>query len=206
MKRDIILFISKSGAGKDFYVSKCSEKLGYKKAISYTSRPARPNEVEGIDYYFRNRQEIQTMIDNDEVYEYTEYKTNQGTWLYAFGIDSFSDEHINMAIVNPHGYMELLNTELSDRLAIVYIEAQDSVRFNRYNSRLGGIEKMTIEQKAEGYDRIKRDNDDFLFFEQFLDNRCPTPYVKINNSSDLYTEWNMEVIEEFVRGVSDEQN
>jgi len=168
-KKDIILFIGASSSGKDYLVSKCIEQFGWRKAVSFSSRPKRPNEIEGFDYFFRSYNEIQRMIDEGETYEHTEYVTNMGTWLYAFGVDSFSDTEINLCIVNPKGAFELLQTELQDRIAMAYVLADDKTRFNRYNERLGGIENMTLEQKAEGYDRLDRDYRDFKEFSEWLD-------------------------------------
>lgn len=181
MNRNIILFIGKSSSGKDYLVSKCVEQFGWRKAVSFTSRPKRPNEIDGFDYFFRGYDEIQQMIDDGETYEHTKYVTNMGTWLYAFGVDSFSDTEINTCIVNPQGMLELTQTELRDRLAIVYVLADDETRFNRYTKRLGGIENMTLEQKAEGYDRLDRDYKDFKEFEQWLYENNEIPVLKISN-------------------------
>ena len=191
--------------GKDTIVSRCVEQFGWHKSVSYSSRPKRPSEVEGIDYFFRPYVEIMDMIDNGETYEHTEYKTNMGTWLYAFGVESFSDESVNLCIVNPEGMLELLQTELHDRLAIIYVEADDKTRFERYTSRLGGIENMTIEQKAEGYDRLSRDYKDFTEFDQWLYENKEIPVLKISNLNNQGDgSYIMFKILEFVNEVNDE--
>jgi guanylate kinase len=41
-------------------------------SVSYTSRPPRPNEVNGKDYYFISREEFQARIDQGEFVEWVE--------------------------------------------------------------------------------------------------------------------------------------
>ncbi len=45
-------------------------------SISVTSREKRKGEVDGVDYFFKTREEFEEMIKNDELLEYTEYVGN----------------------------------------------------------------------------------------------------------------------------------
>ncbi|WAA13658.1 guanylate kinase [Fervidibacillus halotolerans] len=45
-------------------------------SISATSRPKRPGEVDGVDYFFKTREEFEQMIAQNELLEYTEYVGN----------------------------------------------------------------------------------------------------------------------------------
>ncbi|WAA10656.1 guanylate kinase [Fervidibacillus albus] len=45
-------------------------------SISATSRPMRPGEVDGVDYFFKTREQFERMIERDELLEYTEYVGN----------------------------------------------------------------------------------------------------------------------------------
>lgn len=45
-------------------------------SISVTSRKKRKGEVDGVDYFFKTREEFEEMIKNDELLEYTEYVGN----------------------------------------------------------------------------------------------------------------------------------
>ena len=45
-------------------------------SISATTRQKRPGEVDGVDYFFRTKEEFERMIENDELLEYTEYVGN----------------------------------------------------------------------------------------------------------------------------------
>ena len=50
--------------------------IQFEYSISVTSRKMRPGEVDGVDYFFKTRDEFETMIKNDELLEYTEYVGN----------------------------------------------------------------------------------------------------------------------------------
>lgn len=45
-------------------------------SISATSRKKRRGEVDGVDYFFKTREEFEEMIKNDELLEYTQYVGN----------------------------------------------------------------------------------------------------------------------------------
>ncbi|XP_034947606.1 MAGUK p55 subfamily member 7 isoform X2 [Chelonus insularis] len=70
----------------------------YKTPVPYTSRPPRPGEVDGKEYYFVTREQMETEIESGKFIEYGEYKGN----LYGTSADSVS------SLVNA-GYVCLLN-------------------------------------------------------------------------------------------------
>jgi guanylate kinase len=204
MKRDIIIFMGMSSVGKDTIVSRCVEDFNWHKSVSYTSRPKRPNEVDGVDYFFRPYSEILSMIENGETYENTMYKTNMGDWLYAFGVDSFVDDNINLCIMNPIGLDQVLSTELIDRIAIVYIKTEDEIRFHRYNERFYGINSMTTEQKAEAYERLDRDYDDFDSFEHWLKFYSEIPSIVVHNNTEQDYDLAIELVYNFISEVNND--
>ena len=66
-----------SGAGKGTVTKRLVEKYpGYALSISVTSRDPRPGEVEAKDYFFKNREQIEEMIRDDQLIEYAEYVNN----------------------------------------------------------------------------------------------------------------------------------
>jgi guanylate kinase len=74
MAKGLFIVVSApSGAGKSSicqrFMQACPE---IKFSVSYTSRPPRPNEVNGKDYYFISREEFQARIDEGEFVEWVE--------------------------------------------------------------------------------------------------------------------------------------
>ncbi|CAN5551824.1 guanylate kinase [soil metagenome] len=77
-KRRGVLFVlsSPSGAGKSTIARKllaAESELGM--SVSYTTRPPRPGEVEGVDYHFVDLETFRAMVANQEFLE----------WAHVFG-------------------------------------------------------------------------------------------------------------------------
>ena len=77
--RGILLVLSGfSGSGKGTVVKEVMKKYSNKYAlsISATSRQPRPGETDGVEYFFKTREEFEEMISNDELVEYAQYVEN----------------------------------------------------------------------------------------------------------------------------------
>ncbi len=62
-----------SGAGKTSLVRALLESVpGVTVSVSYTTRPMRPGESDGVDYHFVDRARFRAMIEADEFLEYAE--------------------------------------------------------------------------------------------------------------------------------------
>ena len=72
----MIILSSPSGAGKTTLV-----KLNFKKknifiSVSHTTRTPRPNEINGIDYFFINKKSFQKLVDENEFLEFAKVFDN----------------------------------------------------------------------------------------------------------------------------------
>lgn len=77
--RGILLVLSGfSGSGKGTVVKEVMKKYSdtYALSISATSRQPRPGERDGIEYFFKTREEFEEMIAKDELVEYAQYVSN----------------------------------------------------------------------------------------------------------------------------------
>ena len=77
-KRGLLIVISgPSGVGKDTLIKRLLEldrNLRY--SVSCTTRPPRPNEVDGVDYTFVSRERFEQLIDEGAFLEYATYNGN----------------------------------------------------------------------------------------------------------------------------------
>ena len=71
--KKIIVLLGASATGKDTVAKHISEKYNIPMAISYTTRPMRSNETQGVEYYFISDDEMHEKFKNGEVIEYTSY-------------------------------------------------------------------------------------------------------------------------------------
>lgn len=69
----LIIISSPSGAGKSTLAKRLladDDNISF--SVSATTRPMRPGEVEGKDYYFKSRNEFLAMVDADQMLEHAE--------------------------------------------------------------------------------------------------------------------------------------
>ena len=77
--RGIIVIVSgPAGAGKGTICNELINKYPdeYALSISATSRPPRGTEADGVEYFFKTRDEFEEMIQNDMLLEYARYLDN----------------------------------------------------------------------------------------------------------------------------------
>ena len=79
MENEKYLFVvsGAAGTGKDSVVSalrKAHPEI--EKTVSATTRFPRPGEQEGVDYYYRTKEQFQQLIDQDEVVEHNFFNGN----------------------------------------------------------------------------------------------------------------------------------
>jgi guanylate kinase len=67
----LIILSGPSGVGKDTVLQRMQERnLPFHFVVTATTRPIRPNEVNGRDYFFVSHDEFARMIEQDELLEY----------------------------------------------------------------------------------------------------------------------------------------
>ena len=81
MKHDnnniMVVLSSPSGAGKTTITKKIQQKLSsFKISVSHTTRKPRPNEVNGVDYYFVSSEKFESLINENKLYEYAKIFDN----------------------------------------------------------------------------------------------------------------------------------
>jgi guanylate kinase len=66
-----------AGAGKGSILNEMMKRHeGYAYSVSATTRPPRPGETDGVNYFFISREKFREMIDRGELLEYASYVDN----------------------------------------------------------------------------------------------------------------------------------
>ena len=101
MSKGVLTVVSGfSGAGKGTVMKRLIQKYDdYALSISVTTRKPREGERDGIEYFFKTKEEVETMIENDEFLEYARYVDNY------YGTPRFSV----LVFVTPPSFEELRN-------------------------------------------------------------------------------------------------
>lgn len=149
-----------SSVGKDTVREVLENKYGYKNIVSYTSRPMRVGEIEGVGYNFVSKNEFENMINNNEMIEYRSYETNwcgnSDTWFYGvrkFTLNQDTDYVIVMDLLGAESIIKYFGEE---NCILVYLDASDKIREIRAINR--GSFDLT-----EWNRRLRADYKDFSF-------------------------------------------
>lgn len=79
MEKGLLIVLSgPSGVGKGTVRKQIfeGEDVNFEYSISMTSRNRRPGEVDGIDYFFKTKEEFEDLIEKGELLEYAKYVDN----------------------------------------------------------------------------------------------------------------------------------
>lgn len=146
-----IILVGQSASGKDFIKTEFVKK-GYKESISYTTRPPRPGEVNGINYYYISEAEFVKKIKEDFWYEYDKFNG----WFYG---SSKNDMLLcDIFIKTPRGISNLKPEDRVNSL-IIYIDTPEDIRIKRLTERL--MSGDSLER------RLLADHEDFENFSDY---------------------------------------
>lgn len=154
----IIVLVGKTASGKTTVANELCKNYGYKRIITYTTRPMRENEVQDVDYHFISDEQFNRMVENNEFTEYKRYNTAHGVWSYGSVITSeqvLSDD-CYVIILTPQGLRDL-SKKMSQYIAF-YLNISFESQLERLKKR--GDEEQQI---------IKRLQNDAKDFENVLD-------------------------------------
>lgn len=85
----LIALMGKSCAGKDTVMRKLRE-MGVDRVLENTTRPMRPGEKDGEEYYFKSEEDYMKSYYAGHILDSREYNTVHGLWRYW--TESVSDE------------------------------------------------------------------------------------------------------------------
>lgn len=135
----IFCLMGKSSCGKDTIYKRIlsDASLPLKTLIPYTTRPARDEETNGVEYYFLTDEEQKQLARQGKIIELRAYHTVHGIWKYF----TVNDHQINLAqhhyliIGTLESYLKLRDYFGKEFLVPLYIELEDGERLQRALNR-----------------------------------------------------------------------
>lgn len=135
MSHKIFIVMGKSASGKDtIYKELAADKdLNLKQVVTYTTRPIREGEKEGVEYHFVTEQELERLTKEEKVMEHRCYHTVYGDWHYF----TVEDEQIDLKnndyvlIGTLESYRQIVDYYGSDIICPIYIEVENGMRLER---------------------------------------------------------------------------
>ena len=148
-----IVLSSPSGAGKTTITKKISQKYpNIKISISHTTRKPRPNEIDGVDYHFVNRDKFESLIKENSFFEHAKifdnyYGTSKETVLElaAKGKDVLFD-------IDWQGTQQLKKIHSLNIVTIFILPPNIKVLKNRLLNRHQGQEEL-IKKRMEKFNQ-----------------------------------------------------
>ncbi|MFA9466340.1 MAG: guanylate kinase [Velocimicrobium sp.] len=159
----IYAVLGKSATGKDTIYKKLLEykDLCLKEVVTYTTRPARSGEKNGVEYFFTTKDQLDEFDKQGMVIEQKCFHTVCGDWYYYTVNDDQVDLKVSnylMIITTLERYENTRNFYGKDSVVPIYIELDTGIRLERALMR----EKQQKEpQFLEICRRFLADEEDF---------------------------------------------
>ena len=151
MAYNVIALIGEAGSGKDTLMRKLVEaNPQLNEVVSYTTRPPREGEVDGVNYHFVTGEEFGELVVAGKMFEASCFND----WFYGTGVDSLKEDKLNIGVFNPEG-IESLMQHNNVNLTVIRVWASDK---NRLIRQLNREEFPDVDEIIRRY---KADREDF---------------------------------------------
>ncbi|HRY36575.1 MAG TPA: guanylate kinase [Candidatus Magasanikbacteria bacterium] len=160
-KQGLLVVISApSGNGKDTVINALLKIIPDSvRLITTTSRPPRPGNIEGVDYYFISKEEFKNKIENNEFLEYNFYAENYyGTEKSVLEKNLAENKvvFLNMDVNGKHN----LDKRRIKNLSIFLLPESLEILKNRIKLR-GGVSDDLIEERMKIAQKEMEDSIDY---------------------------------------------
>lgn len=160
MRKNLILVIGPSGSGKDTIVRYAQEFFKASAIPSYTDRPKRPTETEGVEHTFLTKEQFDEILENEEVFAYT--KIGETGYRYCTTVKMLNEIESNTIfyIIDPNGYYYCRKFAPLFNMSVIYVTASEDLRRERANARNGDTtawEKRAADE-AEQFKKFEVDH------------------------------------------------
>ena len=157
----IIALMGKAGTGKDTIAKKLQGRIPKANFIvSYTTRPKREGEVDGITYHYITEKEFLSADFFD--------KENFNNWYYGTGYQCLKEDCVNIGIFNPNGIRTLLRQPNID-VSVYEILVSDKERLLR---QLNRENNPNVKEIVRRFQTDEKDFEDLEFDRITLQNEA----------------------------------
>ncbi len=177
----IYVLMGKSATGKDTIYKKIlkNKNIQLKEVVTYTTRPIRENETDGIEYNFVTEEFFYDKKNSNNVIEHRMYNTIHGPWYYFMVNDGQIDIKSNESYIiigTLESFAQIREYYGKEVVIPIYIEIEDGERLTRALKR----EKEQIFPKYEELcRRFLADSNDYSE-ENLQKNDIKVRYVNVD--------------------------
>lgn len=147
-----LILMGAGASGKDYMKSKLIS-YGMKSEVSYTTRPQRVGEVDGVDYNFVDKDEFESMIIKDEFIQWNKFGNG-----HYYGTSKSEFEKCDLFIMTPSALSSMTPSDRK-RSFVIWINIDEDIRRKRLEER---------DDKNDSLERrLTSDRDDFNDFNDY---------------------------------------
>lgn len=150
-----VILVGPGASGKDTLKERFIQR-GYTPSISYTTRPPRDGETDGVHYHFTDKETFMKMVDDGEFYEWQEFGSEHGLDA-LYGTTKVDFYKANIFIMTPDGLNDLSKKDREQSM-IMYLNIDEDIRRERLSKRNNFD---TVDNRIEQDSRQFKDFTDF---------------------------------------------
>jgi len=149
----MVILSSPSGAGKTTLVKLLSERDKFDISISHTTRKPRDKEVPNKDYFFVDKNEFESLINDEEFLEYAKVFNNLYGTTRSPVINKLNDGKNVIFDIDWQGADQIKNKRLRYKLITFFLlPPSKEVLFNRLSNR-DMKDKVIADQRMKEFER-----------------------------------------------------
>ena len=200
----MVILSSPSGAGKTTLVKLLSEKKNFYISVSHTTRTPRPNEINGIDYFFINKKSFQKLVDENEFLEFAKVFDNYYGTSKKNVIKKLNDGNNVIFDIDWQGTEQIIKKKLDFKIVTIFILPPSKKILNERLSNRDMKDKLIVEERMNQFDK------DILHWKNYdyvvINDELKFCYEKIVNilESELYGKkntYNKTAIENHIKNL-----
>lgn len=197
MNKGILVVVSGfSGAGKGTVMKELLKRYqNYALSISVTTRSPRPGEKDGKDYFFRTKEEFETLIQEDALLEYAQYVENYYGTPRAYVEKQLLEGKDVILEIEIQGAMKIKEKIREAVLVFVTPPNMEELRKRLVGRGTESLEVIQSRMKRAGEEAEGMENYDYLLLNDDLDICVETlhqiiqsEHSKLNRNSELVQE------------------
>ena len=188
MIKNLITISAPSGSGKTTLCKMLQDaRSDISWSVSCTTRAPRPNEINGIDYYFNSRDQFMNYISDDA---FAEWEDVHGQYYGTLKLN------LDTAIAN--NTILLLELDVKGSMSIVHLYPEQSFSIFILPP---SIDHLRQRLRNRGTDTESRINERLKRFEREMEYKSKFDYVLINEDLEVASRELIEVVNGLKEGV-----
>lgn len=155
----IFIIVGPMASGKTTISKQLEEEFGLERIVTYTTRPKRAKEKDGVDYNFITEEEFDAMEKLGYFAETTEYNADFGYCRYGSTVESYRGDQNKIIVLNPKGVLTVLKELQKEDVQpiVIWLDINEETRVQRALKRGDKPEEITR--------RSITDSNDFTYFQ-----------------------------------------